>query len=228
MLQSLVSVDMEDLPVVVKFLLHSVSSTDVLEVNRTRNKRKPSLCIGENKGADQLCSNCTADQRLCFRHTDSTVAALHCQISPALCLQCRCFRGNNLSRSVRKPSTCIGENKGADQLCSNCTADQRLCFRHTDSTVAALHCQISPALCLQCRCFRGNNLSRSVRKPSTCIGENKGADQLCSNCTADQCLCFRHTDSTVSLLHCQISPALCFQYRCLKVNCKQMEIVMHV
>ena len=24
-------------------------------------------CICENKGADQLCSNCTADQRLCFR-----------------------------------------------------------------------------------------------------------------------------------------------------------------
>ena len=32
-LQSLISVDMEDLPVVVKFLLHSVSSTDALEVN---------------------------------------------------------------------------------------------------------------------------------------------------------------------------------------------------
>ena len=26
----------------------------------------------ENKGADQLCSNCTADQRLCFRYMDST------------------------------------------------------------------------------------------------------------------------------------------------------------
>ena len=32
MLQSLISVDMEDLPVVVKFLLHSVSSADSLEV----------------------------------------------------------------------------------------------------------------------------------------------------------------------------------------------------
>ena len=26
----------------------------------------------ENKSADQLCSNCTADQRLCFRFVDST------------------------------------------------------------------------------------------------------------------------------------------------------------
>ena len=35
--------------------------------------RKPTICIGENKAADQLCSNCTADQRLCFRYTDSTI-----------------------------------------------------------------------------------------------------------------------------------------------------------
>ena len=34
---------------------------------------KPSICICENKGADQLCSNCEADQRLCFRYTDSKI-----------------------------------------------------------------------------------------------------------------------------------------------------------
>ena len=35
-----------------------------------------------------------------------------------------------MSRIMRKPDFCICENKGADQLCSNCTADhQRLCFR---------------------------------------------------------------------------------------------------
>ena len=32
-----------------------------------------------------------------------------------------------LSRSMGKPTICIGENKGADQR-SNCEADQRLCF----------------------------------------------------------------------------------------------------
>ena len=37
---------------------------------------KPTICIGENKGADQLCSNCTADQRLCFRYSDSTIPPL--------------------------------------------------------------------------------------------------------------------------------------------------------
>ena len=34
---------------------------------------KPTICIGENKGADQLHSNCEADQRLCFRYTDCTI-----------------------------------------------------------------------------------------------------------------------------------------------------------
>ena len=35
--------------------------------------RKPDFSLCENKGANQLCSNCTADQRLCFRYTDSTI-----------------------------------------------------------------------------------------------------------------------------------------------------------
>ena len=43
------------------------------------------------------------------------------------------------------------------------------------------------------------NLSRPVGKPTICIGKNKGADQLRSNCEADQCLCFRYMDSTVPL-----------------------------
>ena len=30
----------------------------------------------ENKGADQLRSNCEADQRLCFRYTDRTIPPL--------------------------------------------------------------------------------------------------------------------------------------------------------
>ena len=39
---------------------------------------------------------------------------------------------------MRKSTKCLGENKGADQLCSNCTADQRLCFRYTGSTISLL------------------------------------------------------------------------------------------
>ena len=39
-----------------------------------------------------------------------------------------------------------------------------------------------------------------MRKTTICICENKGTDQLCSNCEADQCLCFRYMDSTIPLL----------------------------
>ena len=38
--------------------------------------RKPTIFIGENKDADQLCGNRKADQRLCFRYTDSTLPLL--------------------------------------------------------------------------------------------------------------------------------------------------------
>ena len=38
--------------------------------------RKPTICMGENKDADQLRSNREADQRLCFRYTDSTFPPL--------------------------------------------------------------------------------------------------------------------------------------------------------
>ena len=40
-----------------------------------------------------------------------------------------------MSRRMGKPTFCIGENKGADQLRSNCEADQRLCFCYMDNTI---------------------------------------------------------------------------------------------
>ena len=43
-----------------------------------------------------------------------------------------------MSRVVRKPDFCICENKDADQLRGDREADQRLCFRHTDSTITLL------------------------------------------------------------------------------------------
>ena len=41
--------------------------------------------------------------------------------------------------------------------------------------------------------------SHVMRKLEFCICENKDADQLCSNCTADQCLYNRFLDSTIPL-----------------------------
>ena len=43
-----------------------------------------------------------------------------------------------LSRLVGKPTICICENKDADQLRGNREADQRLCFRYSDSTIPLL------------------------------------------------------------------------------------------
>ena len=43
-----------------------------------------------------------------------------------------------MSRVTRKPTFCICENKDADQLRGNREADQRLCFRYTDSTIPLL------------------------------------------------------------------------------------------
>ena len=37
---------------------------------------KPTICIGENKDADQLRGNHEADQRLCFRFSNSTIPIL--------------------------------------------------------------------------------------------------------------------------------------------------------
>ena len=34
------------------------------------------FCPCDNKDADQLCSNCTADQRLCFCFTDRSIHQL--------------------------------------------------------------------------------------------------------------------------------------------------------
>ena len=45
---------------------------------------------------------------------------------------------NHMSRPMGKPTICIGENKDADQLRGNREADQRLCFRYTDSTIPLL------------------------------------------------------------------------------------------
>ena len=39
-----------------------------------------------------------------------------------------------LSHHMGKPTICLGENKGTDQLRGNREADQRLCFRYTSSS----------------------------------------------------------------------------------------------
>ena len=46
--------------------------------------------------------------------------------------------GLQLSCVMRKPDFCLCKNKDADQLRGNRKADQRLCFRYTDSAIPLL------------------------------------------------------------------------------------------
>ena len=50
---------------------------------------KPTICICENKDADQLRGNREADQRLCFRYSDSIVPLL-LKSEKILALFCAC------------------------------------------------------------------------------------------------------------------------------------------
>ena len=48
----------------------------VHEYELSHPMRKPTICIGENKDADQLRGNREADQHLCFRYSDSAIPLL--------------------------------------------------------------------------------------------------------------------------------------------------------
>ena len=54
-------------------------------------------------------------------------------------------------------------------------------------------------------------------KATICIGENKGVDKFRSKCESDQLLCFRYTDSTISLLSkSKISSLLLYSPVCVR------------
>ena len=59
----------------------------------------------------------------------------------------------HLSRVMRKLTFCICKTKDADQLRGNHEADQRLCFRYTDSAMPLLSkSEIFKSLAIFCRC----------------------------------------------------------------------------
>ena len=55
---------------------------------------------------------------------------------------------DRLSRVMRKPDFCICENKGADQLCCNRAADQRIWLRYINSTILLLCTSVISSLLL--------------------------------------------------------------------------------
>ena len=111
-------------------------------IRATSRENLSSRGICKNKGADQLRGNQAADQCLCFHYNDSIIPQLskpEISISGQkprrqFFLRCRPY----VSRVVRIPAFCICENKDADQLRGNREADQRLCFRYTDTTIPLL------------------------------------------------------------------------------------------
>ena len=64
-------------PPVTELHLKTFHLTESLRYNMSRLVGKPTICIGENKDADQLRGNREADQRLCFRYADSTIPLLY-------------------------------------------------------------------------------------------------------------------------------------------------------
>ena len=116
--------------------------------------RTPAFSITANKGADQLRGNRAADQRLCYSFLETATlyflnpkflgpGHLLLLYSPVLCLTWSDTRRQakwfiHLNRVMRKPTFYICENKDADQLRGDREADQRLCFRYTDSTITLL------------------------------------------------------------------------------------------
>ena len=62
--------------VIYKIIFETSLKGKILQRKMSRVMRKPTICICENKDADQLRGNREADQRLCFRYLNSTIPLL--------------------------------------------------------------------------------------------------------------------------------------------------------
>ena len=86
--------------------------------------RKPAFCICEKEDEDQLCSNSTADQHLCFRYIDSTIPLLPIyEISSPL-------------------SSCVVVQPG---LCGTWSETQKTGFSHNEAHILLVS---TPVYCL--------------------------------------------------------------------------------
>ena len=84
-----------------------------------------------------MCSWWVLTQDLSIRSSDHHASPLKFLLRACL-LQTQRHHITQLSPLMGKPTICIGENKDADQLRGNREADQRLCFRFSDSTIPLL------------------------------------------------------------------------------------------
>ena len=145
--------------------------------------RKPDFCICENKDADQLraaqfVSDLVKNPEDRFSQNEAQIIAVRSgreqYYSYNAVKPTKDADGINkmvktltrlgkyiVSLIMRNLAFCICKNNGADQLGSNCTTDQRLCFRYIDGTIPLLPkseisgCQlffvaVQPGMCQPC------------------------------------------------------------------------------
>ena len=126
----------------------------------------------ENKGADQLCGYHEADQRLCF----------------SICKKSRFSHNKAHINKLYRPRK---------------TAKGLKCRIKKDLFNLMLYVPVNSFGHLQ---FCGtlseipNTSEPRPEKTCLCMCKNEDADQLCSNCAADQHLCFCYIDGTFPLL----------------------------
>ena len=91
--------------------------TDLFVADLVRNPEDRFSCV-----TAQIRNNKKSSHKTFQTYTTSTYEVLH------------------KSQCIRKPKICICKNKDADQPCSNCITDQRLCFCSIDSAYNTDHC----------------------------------------------------------------------------------------
>ena len=168
---------------------------------------KPTICICENKGADQLRGNREADQRLCFRYSDSTIPLLltaklisafvfatrivqflfylnpKFQASSSFLLLCRTCSETTLLVFPRGGSNVAFKESKSIKDMSHLVGKPTMWFPNRSDTNRPVQLQ-KQAGSLKFWIY----LEEDLYYPSS---ENKGADQLRGYREADQHLCFR-------------------------------------
>ena len=87
-----------------KSVLSKMDKSTLISLFEPCHEKKKDFCLCQNKGADQLCSNCTADQRLCFHYADSTIPPL--LVAKILAFFCD-YTGQFVSDLVGNPEACF-------------------------------------------------------------------------------------------------------------------------
>ena len=99
------------------------------------NGQRESRSFARNAEASEI--GCTASKKKCVSFTDRKSTGQIFKLFWS-CLGIVKCDTDLKSLGMRNPAFCICENKGAYQLRGKREADQRLCFRYTDSTISLL------------------------------------------------------------------------------------------